>query len=551
MPRKLALLVGNGIYDNQKYTYLAKSAEDVHALAEVLRNPNTGAFDNIQELIDEPENTIRQTIDIFFAEKKRDDLLLLYLTGHGDIDRQSEWYFICRDTKPGQLFSTAISAGIIRKIMENCRSDQQIIILDSCYGGAFFEGSKGAIAVEESIKNQLTGRGRVVLAATSATQLAWEGDQPTSIFTSYLVQGIQTGEADKNKDGYITVDDWFEYASEQVREETANQTPTKWVSKQQGSIVVAKNPFFNVDTYRIAVKKAWADKNLSKEKIVQLTGLASDLGLSEEQIASVEHGEMGDLKETIWSSQVTLEHLAQYRRAVEAVWVNKRLDEVKITYLRTLANELHLSDEHAAAIEQEVMGNVKERVFQRQLERDQQDRSRGEFQRLIKEQPSPMPSQTLSPPPSLGVVQPYPSKPVVEQEVMDDVKESPLQHQLELARQAKTKTNHLPMVEYLLLFLINFLSIFVISAYLLHSLLVPGGVLLGGLIFTVLGIRFLKKDVRFLDQSLANLFMPLITCTIAWGYVGSLYSESLVIIVAVLSLFINFGLAFISGKLIK
>src|SRR5256886_4070141 len=51
------------------------------------------------------------------------------------------------------------------------------------------------------------GRGRVVLTATSATQLAWEGDEPTSpsIFTRYLVRGLKTGEADSNKDGSITV----------------------------------------------------------------------------------------------------------------------------------------------------------------------------------------------------------------------------------------------------------------------------------------------------------------------------------------------------------
>src|SRR5260370_19479102 len=180
MGRKLALLVGNGIYNDKKFPPLVKAAADVNAVGEVLREPNTGAFDSTQVLIDELVDTKRQTIDRFFSEKKRDDLLLLYLTGHGDVDRRSQWYFICKDTKPEQLFSTAISASYIQQIMESCNSYQQIVILDSCYGGAFFEGAKGVVDVTDHATRQLAGRGRVVLAATRATDLAWEGDKPTS-----------------------------------------------------------------------------------------------------------------------------------------------------------------------------------------------------------------------------------------------------------------------------------------------------------------------------------------------------------------------------------
>ncbi len=129
--------------------------------------------------------------------------------------------------------------------MDSCISTRQVVILDACYSGAFFEGAKGVAKVGADTTNQLVGRGRVVLTATSATQLAWEGDQPTplSIFTRYLVQGLKTGEADSDKNGSITVDEWFVYTSEQVTDETPNQTPTKWVDKQQGGLVVAKNPF--------------------------------------------------------------------------------------------------------------------------------------------------------------------------------------------------------------------------------------------------------------------------------------------------------------------
>ncbi len=270
MGRKLALLIGNGVYDNKKFPPLVKAAADVNALAEVLRAPNIGAFDDVQVLIDESEESIRRTIGRFFSEeKKRDDLLLLYFTGHGDQDKKLRWYLICKDTEPEQLPTTAIPAYVIQPIMDSCNSAQQIVILDSCYSGAFFEGAKGGAEVGTHTTDQLVGRGRVVLTATTATQLAWEGDEPipTSIFTRYLVQGLKTGEADSDKNGSITVDEWFEYASEQVINETPNQNPTKWVEKQQGSIVVAKNPFLVEQERRRAEEERARIAEEEKERV--------------------------------------------------------------------------------------------------------------------------------------------------------------------------------------------------------------------------------------------------------------------------------------------
>jgi hypothetical protein len=57
-----------------------------------------------------------------------------------------------------------------------------------------------------------------------------------------LVQGIETGEADINRDGQITIDELYDYVYERVIKERANQTPGKWTYKQQGEFVVAHNP---------------------------------------------------------------------------------------------------------------------------------------------------------------------------------------------------------------------------------------------------------------------------------------------------------------------
>ena len=53
------------------------------------------------------------------------------------------------------------------------------------------------------------GIGRVILTATDATQYAWEGDQiigdaQNSLFTHFLIDGLNTGAADRDNDGVVT-----------------------------------------------------------------------------------------------------------------------------------------------------------------------------------------------------------------------------------------------------------------------------------------------------------------------------------------------------------
>lgn len=48
--------------------------------------------------------------------------------------------------------------------------------------------------------------------------------QPGSVFTSALVAGIRTGEADRDRDGHISVDEAFEYAYDELRAATGSSS---------------------------------------------------------------------------------------------------------------------------------------------------------------------------------------------------------------------------------------------------------------------------------------------------------------------------------------
>jgi formylglycine-generating enzyme required for sulfatase activity len=246
---KLALVIANTEYQDANFAKLTAPGKDAEEFAHVLRDAELAAFEDVQVLLNEGESKIRRSIARFFAERKRDDLLLLYFSGHGIRNGQGQLFLAANDTEINILEATGIPADFITYAMNNSRSQRQLLILDCCNSGAFSYGSKSASAVGKSMgiatAFEGSGFGRVVLTATDATQFAWEGDKvigdtQKSVFTHFLIEGLK-GEADRNGDGRIDVDELYDYAFEEVVRRTPKQTPGKWSYRQQGDIVLREN----------------------------------------------------------------------------------------------------------------------------------------------------------------------------------------------------------------------------------------------------------------------------------------------------------------------
>jgi uncharacterized caspase-like protein len=249
MGRKVALVIGNSEYDDASLARLITPSEDVNDLASLLKSPDIGGFDEVLTLVNEAATNVRKAVARLFKEKSPDDLVLLYFSGHGVLDDQGHLYLAVKDTERDLLSGTAIPANFITGEMDRSRSKRQVLIFDCCHSGAFARGSKGVVGASVGTASVFegTGYGRVVLTATDATQYAWEGDKiigqaDNSVFTHFMIQGLQTGEADQDHDGRITLDELYDYVYAQVVATTPRQTPGKWSFKQQGEMVIAKNP---------------------------------------------------------------------------------------------------------------------------------------------------------------------------------------------------------------------------------------------------------------------------------------------------------------------
>ena len=245
---KYALIIGNNKYNDPKLAQLKTPAADSQALAKVLGDPTVGEFDEVVPLINQTESQVRRSISSFLIRKKPDDLVLLYFSGHGVLDDRGRLYLALKDTQVDLLKATSIPSSFLADEMDSCRSKRQILVLDCCHSGAFERGTKGDQKAITETTFEGSGFGRVVLTASDSTQYALEGDQiikqtELSLFTHFLLEGLKTGEADINNDGYISLDEWYDYTYTKVISETPRQVPHKWSYNQQGDLMIAKNPF--------------------------------------------------------------------------------------------------------------------------------------------------------------------------------------------------------------------------------------------------------------------------------------------------------------------
>lgn len=237
-----ALIVASYQYQDPALRQLVAPAQDAEALARVLQDPAIGGF-QVQTLLNEPSHKVTQAIEAFFTDRKLDDLLLLYFSGHGIKDDWGRLYFATTNTIYKSLRSTAIPARLVNEVMSDSRSRRQVLLLDCCYSGAFARTKSDKTV---GIKEQLRGRGRVVLTSSNALQYSFEGDEIAgegvrSVFTRVLVRGLETGKADRDEDGNISLDELYEYVYDHVVDETPKQRPQK-VATVEGKIIIARNP---------------------------------------------------------------------------------------------------------------------------------------------------------------------------------------------------------------------------------------------------------------------------------------------------------------------
>jgi len=253
--QRFAILIANSEFPKEpELNPLLFPKNDVKGLKEVLSSDKHGQFVNVLVLENATSYEARVEIERLFKNAHKDELILIYYSGHGKLGQQGQLHLATADTEIALLGTTSIPMEEIKSLIDKSPSNKKVIILDCCNSGAAGKNFKGS-CIDDQLHRISEGCGTYIMTASSSIQPAIErqGDE-YSVFTKHIINGIKSGEADIDEDGEITMDELYQYVYDNVRSECP-QTPKKWEANVEGKLVIAKSDKIPREERRRQIRK--------------------------------------------------------------------------------------------------------------------------------------------------------------------------------------------------------------------------------------------------------------------------------------------------------
>ena len=166
------------------------------------------------------------------------DRVLIFFAGHGDTKTakggKTMGYLLPVEGAQTALSETAFSMTTIRDLADALPAKHVLFVIDVCYGGIAGTQGRAIPPMTESYLREITReKGRQLITAGGPNQQALEGPEwGHSVFTYYLLEGLEKGLADLNEDGIIPASELYAYLDAQVYGAASlkghTQRPQKW-----------------------------------------------------------------------------------------------------------------------------------------------------------------------------------------------------------------------------------------------------------------------------------------------------------------------------------
>ena len=249
-PNLFLATIGISKYKNSSNNleYAAKDAEDVTRFF----NNNKNFFGEVysQKLLN--QNATKQMIldikDNLFAKSQVDDVAILFISGHGVLDKNYNYFFATRNTSFGSPGKEGLSYDDLENILDAIPARKRILFLDTCHSGEISEyltfdqvkaeGAKGRFVgkpkiqdnselIQELFSDLRRNSGTIVISSAYGWQAAYEDNNwKNSAFTDALLEGLENATADKDQDGVILISELQEFIGKKVQQLTnSRQTP--------------------------------------------------------------------------------------------------------------------------------------------------------------------------------------------------------------------------------------------------------------------------------------------------------------------------------------
>jgi len=228
-----------GISDYEEVEDLPYARRDAEAVVEWLLGQGVPAerirllTDGTTPAIDGPEASpaslvnVREALGWLRRVASEDDLVLIHFSGHGyqgaddGVDESDgvDEFFVLYDTRAAAKDDTALRDDEFGRFLDRIASNHVLIFFDSCYSGGLSRSlppGRRAAGDEADWFGDLRLEGRLLLAASSEGEEAYESPElEHGVFTHFLLRGLD-GDADVNGDFHVTVWELYEYVASRV-----------------------------------------------------------------------------------------------------------------------------------------------------------------------------------------------------------------------------------------------------------------------------------------------------------------------------------------------
>ncbi|MGW6738101.1 caspase family protein [Streptomyces sp. NPDC055013] len=187
------VLIGTPRYRDDRLPDVPVVAYNVADLAAVFTDPELGAFHVAHCVTVPPEADLAETGDVLAdAAEQASDLLLVYYSGHGLLDRLGRLYLSLAGTRPDRLAYSALAFEAIRETFLDSSARNRVLILDSCFSGRAI--GQPLAGDEQAVLAQLEVSGTFTLTSAPANRVALvlPGEQHTA-FTERFLELLRHG----------------------------------------------------------------------------------------------------------------------------------------------------------------------------------------------------------------------------------------------------------------------------------------------------------------------------------------------------------------------